>query len=462
MTLHVQLPRTWGPERRYALDWIVGYRLGLEATYEEMERADTVLTCEGAPGSIVISEGLFRHSEGTWEGYQPLSSRLGDAEVLDGGQPLPVIFGVPLPSGRWWSEEGDRTSLGIDLVGTVFWCLTRLEELVTLDRDVHGRFPDAAALSVREGRAHRPLVDETVALFAALLSRRWPQISLSKKSATLTATFDVDVPFTVSDVPARVTLRSIGSDLIRRHNPALAIQRTVAWAARPLGGERLDPHDSFDFLMDSLEAKGMRGSFNFIPSITEEVDGDHHVGQPHVQALMKRISGRGHALGFHPSYFTMGDPTRLKREFDLLLAASEKLGIQQSAWGGRQHYLRWRAKDSWVAWQEAGLQYDSSVGFNGRFGFRAGTCHSYLAWDHASRKTLALVERPLIVMDAARIPSEYHVEILEGAYQEIRDLALACKRHGGEMMLLWHNSNVLTARHRRIFSTALEAAGVVA
>jgi hypothetical protein len=463
VTFHIQHPRTWSPERRYALQWMLGQRLGQELTFEEGSRQDTVLTLVGAPGALVISEGLFLQPDGSWTGFVSPVSRLDECPTVDGTEILPVIFGSLLPSGRWWSEEGETTRLGIDVIGTVFWCLTRLEELVSSDRDCHGRFPDSAALGVREGWANRPLADESLALLASLLVRRWPQLQLAQKSATMMVSFDVDVPFSVTDVPAKIVLRSIASDLIRRQNPALAFQRAGAWMTRSLGGWRFDPHDSFDFLMDTLEARGIKGSFNFIPSISSmDVDGDHHVRQPHVQALMKRISDRGHALGLHPSYFTMGDPERLKREFDLLLSTADGLGIQQSVWGGRQHYLRWRVQDSWSAWQEAGLHYDSSVGFNSRFGFRAGTCHAYAAWDHASRKPMALMERPLIVMDVARIPTEFDIETLEDTCQDIRDLSLLCKRHGGEMVLLWHNSSVLTTRHRRIFSTAIEAAGGVA
>ena len=86
---------------------------------------------------------------------------------------------------------------------------------------------------------------------------------------------------------------------------------------------------------------------------------------------------RGHEIGLHPSYRTYLSPQQIKREFRILRHEAELAGIRQEQWGGRQHFLRWKAPDTWQGWEEAGLQYDSTLGYSDRPGFRCGTCYEY-------------------------------------------------------------------------------------
>ena len=70
-----------------------------------------------------------------------------------------------------------------------------------------------------------------------------------------------------------------------------------------------------------------------------------------------------------------------KKEFERLISVAEEEGICQDVWGGRQHYLRWEAPTTWRAWEEAGLDYDSTLTFADHAGFRCGVCFEYPVYD---------------------------------------------------------------------------------
>lgn len=61
----------------------------------------------------------------------------------------------------------------------------------------------------------------------------------------------------------------------------------------------------------------------------------------------------------HPSYQASFDAEVWQQEFARLCAATNGIPIT----GGRQHYLRFRAPDTWRMWEKAGLAYDSTLSY---------------------------------------------------------------------------------------------------
>jgi hypothetical protein len=121
----------------------------------------------------------------------------------------------------------------------------------------------------------------------------------------------------------------------------------------------------------------------------------------------------------------------------------------------RQHYLRWRNPITWRNWDQAGLDYDSSLGFADRPGFRCGTCYEYPVFDLQERRPPRLRERPLVVMETTLL--EYLRLGLGGLPERILELERRCRLFDGEMTLLWHNDRLLPRRARRAFRSVLGA-----
>jgi hypothetical protein len=125
-------------------------------------------------------------------------------------------------------------------------------------------------------------------------------------------------------------------------------------------------------------------------------------------------------------------------------------GIRQSAWGGRQHYLRWENPSTWCNWETAGLDYDTTLAYADRIGFRTGTCHEYGVFDLLERRPLRLRERPFQVMDRSLF--EYMRLPADAAMDAVVGVATECRRYGGTLGILWHNNQPLTARDKRWYA----------
>jgi hypothetical protein len=144
------------------------------------------------------------------------------------------------------------------------------------------------------------------------------------------------------------------------------------------------------------------------------------------------LQNEGHEIGVHPGYTTFLMPSILQQEKGRFEKACGTRII-----GGRQHFLRFRTPDTWRHWGQAGMQYDSTLGYADREGFRCGTCHPYKPFDLEQDRVLDILEIPLIVMDTTLI--EYRKMTVGQGRECILEFARKCVEAEGTFTLLWHN-----------------------
>jgi len=438
VTLVVEAPAAYEPERRYVLEVVLGEWLGQQWRLEPAERSDVRLSLDG--GSVLLPDVLFATPRDEWLTAASLPrlplARCGDVPVLygvaDGEQPIRV--------------EGDTVSVAVDVLGSAFFMLTRLEEHVVATRDRYGRFPADAAVAHRAGLLGIPIVDVYVDLLWEALTRRWPRLRRPQRTYRVALTHDVDDPIARFGRGPRDLVRQLGGDVVLRRDLALPARRIASWAAGSRDGRRLDPHNTFDFLMDVSERHGLASAFYFMVAdgTPDAEDPPYPIDHPWIAELMTRIHRRGHELGYHPTDI---DPERTVRGFERLRAAAERAGVGQAVWGGRQHYLRWESPTTWRTWERAGLDYDRTLSYPDHIGFRTGTCHAYTVFDLLERRPLRLRERPFQVMD--RTVFEYMGLEPAAAHAAVAEIAAQCRRHEGELCLLWHNNVVMSAAQKR-------------
>lgn len=441
----------------------MGTILGLEYRAEPSTATATEIRVDGPDDGrrLTVAEGLFALPEELWltvaslpHGPLPrwqVQEDLPGAVTTSGD--LPVLFGTA-NEGAWLHHDEGGAWLGVDVFGTALFMVSRYEELVVEERDVYGRFPASASLAAREGFLDRPIVDELAEMLWACLRRLWPRLQRRPKQPRLLVSHDVDWPRSPRDGLLTILRSTLGRALRARHDEAAA--QLMAFAARVTGRHELDPYDTFDWLMDVSEELGLRSAFYFIAGRTAgRVDGEYDLDDPWVRRLLRRVAERGHEIGLHPSFESYRDSAQVRREFERLLHVARQLGIRQNEWGGRQHFLRWEAPTTWRAWAEAGLTYDSSLGFADRVGFRSGTCHEHQVFDLRWRRPLPLRERPLVVMEATLLDRKYMGLGHEEAVQMTKELRATCERFGGDFTLLWHNSTLLTEVDRRAYQAII-------
>ena len=109
----------------------------------------------------------------------------------------------------------------------------------------------------------------------------------------------------------------------------------------------------------------------------------------------------------------------------------------------------------WRAYEYVGLKSDSTLTFAGCAGFRCGVCYPYKVYDLVERRTMDVVERPLIVMDGTLF--EYMKLSNEEALEICIGLAEQCRKYDGEFIFLWHNTMLYDKGKKDFYIKLLES-----
>lgn len=469
--LEVCAPATHEPERRYVLDVVLREWLGLEYELVPWDRHGVSIFLHGdARGlEVALPDVLFSGPASDWltERSMPvpplprvaLGSRWlddpdGGRARAAGNPPVPILFAETSDYADLFRETPTGIAFAADIFGSVFYMLSRYEEIARRYRDEHDRYPAYASLASIEGFLERPVVDEYVEALWIALHALWPTLERPSPAFRLQLTHDVDQPWAALGRPAAGVLHSLTGDLIRRRDPALAWHRTGSLIAARAGRLDGDPYSTFDLLMDTSERHGLQSTFYFLAGTGGARDGRYRLSDPPIRRLLERIHARGHEIGLHASYGSYGSPDAIEGELAALTAACLNAGIEQAAWGVRQHYLRFEAPTTWRAHEAAGLAHDSSLGFADHTGFRAGTGREFPVYDPVERRPMKLRERPLVIMDATVFG--YMGLGLEAAARSAREIVDASRSFGSDAVLCYHNSTLASGRQRAYYRDLID------
>lgn len=462
--LLISCSQRYDKERFYIFSVIFAEFLGITYECKQTAGKETMITLIGSPDERVLRwpDILFQTSDEEWGTALSLppsplpvwnvSRDLPEAKVVK--SLCPVIYGEPLDNQRWFEHSGQEIRLGLDIAGSIFFMLTRYEELIIPNRDEHGRFPARASLAYRENFLDRPIVDEYVEILWACMKRLWPNLERKKQIYRVWLSHDVDEPLAIVGRPWHKVFRSVMGDLIKRQSVDLAVQRLVT---RATGNYERDPYNTFAFIMDLSERYGLKSTFFFKAGCTNpRFDANYSLDNPWVQKLMRTIHERGHEIGLHPSYESYNRYEVMRAEYEKLVHSAEQLGIFQEQWGSRQHFLRWENPITWQILDEVGLDHDTTLGFADHVGFRCGTCREFPVFNLRTRQILRLRERPLIAMDTTMLATKYMGLQPEQIIEQIAHFGNICRQYGCDLRLLWHNTNLVEEWQQSLYIKILK------
>lgn len=447
--LKITLPANHIPERTYVLDTLFGHFLGLPYTLHIANQLESQLETriQLENGHLLIIEDHFFSRIPEEQGYlnavhlPRTVSYCSHALLVE--DDLPVLFGTAAIE-----VSHQQVRLGMDVVATIFFMLSRWEEVVVPDRDRHHRFPARESVSYRHGFLHRPIVNEHTELIWRLLLHLDLKNLRLKRDYRLFLTHDVDFLYRWKN--GFSMLRTLVGDIAHRRDWAQAYQ-TARQIGRLTIGNSLDPYDTFDWMMGLSEAYDLQSRFYWMSGGRTPHDNHYEITELKALDTMLNMKKRGHLIGFHPSYASYQDQEQWRLEKERLEQTFE-LKVTE----GRQHYLRFEAPTTWRIWEEAGMQVDSTLGYADAYGFRSGVCYEYPVFDVIRRKKLRLLERPLIAMDVTFLDEQYLHLPFEQIVEQITRLQRICARYRGDFVLLWHNSSLATQGDRLLYQTILE------
>ncbi|WP_411691416.1 polysaccharide deacetylase family protein [Acinetobacter gandensis] len=329
-----------------------------------------------------------------------------------------------------------------DILGLTYWMLNRLEEINRTDLDNHDRFPAINSHAYKYNYLDRPVVDEWLDILKQVIQKVWPNLKLKKHHFSIKVSHDVDAPSRFAfSTPAGV-IKSMASLILKNNNIKLALMAPFIYLSSKNKIHPLDPYNTFDWLMNISEKNNLKSAFYFICGRTDtSKDALYEPEHPIIKKMMLEIYNRGHEIGLHPSYNSYNKPEQIKFEAQRLKKVCKKLGIEQSQWGGRMHFLRWSHPTTLQAWNDAEMNYDSTLGYADRPGFRCGTCHEYTGFNPVTDSILNIKIRPLIVMDCTVVANRYlGLGYTKDALHKILEYKKICRRFNGNFTFLWHNS----------------------
>ncbi len=342
-------------------------------------------------------------------------------------EPLPVALYRDIASGKTMiSRRANRVHIAADVPATCFYFLSLENERRTPQRDRFQRFQRNFSPLGEEAYEY-PIVDRYAALLRRLLAdlapgevrSLWPRDT----SFAVALSHDVDRIRTWTFRKARRALRGKGrGDICRR---ATGLLRSIAYPENWRG--------NFDFI-SRLENKYNAASTFFMVSAHRcKLDPAYKLSSPRLRRGMARARERGCSFGLHGTIDSAARAGLLAGERDELQRYAGEVR------GGRQHYLRF-TDETPQRWLEAGLRYDSTLGFASHTGWRCGASLPFYV--HDGKKELPIVEIPLILMDTVLFLESKQSLSAAKAWRVIEQHLQETKQNNGLLTINWHNSDL--------------------
>jgi hypothetical protein len=446
------------------LSWIEDYlrdRFGTDLSLLPSMTDQVILRLKNSSGRIVFctcsGNGL----------PDPFNPAMAHWDARQGGWKVAIEADLPMPG---WEDQSvlerklpieeteDGYVVNYPILNVIFWALTRQEERNSrIDLDVHQRFPGSKSHAAQNGYLDRPFIDEWLFVIGQVIQRCWPDFRLAEHSFRLDLSHDVDRPSRYGEVSFVKACGRMAADFLHRRFGFSSLMAPWINLSSRQALSVWDPYNVFSWIMDLSEELGVKSEFLFIAGRTSpRFDADYEIESPKIRRLLREIHVRGHRIGLHPSYNTFQRPDLIKAEFDRLKTVCDQLKIQQKNWASRMHYLRIDTGLTFRACNDAGIDYDCTLGYADLPGFRSGTCFEYRGFDTDAGKAMKIKIRPLVLMEQTILSKSYlGLQSNADGLSLMQRLKNRCRAVRGVFSLLWHNSELATEDKKRMYRNIL-------
>lgn len=422
--LKIELPNNFVPERSYTVEVLFSEILGLTYSLEFTDRRDSMISYKGH--TLLIADAFWsaKKSEYSFLSLRRIPNRVSELPEGPHGGSMVAIYGTA--TCEWGFNNGINTvQCGIDIFASAFFMLSRWEESVITKRDKHGRFAYTSSLAWIHGFHHRPVVNEYTAFIRLFLEKSGYPVPVQRTTAQLVSTHDIDYVFKWNK--ATSWIRTLMGDLFKRHSMSLAFSNAGFFLKSPVS-KYSDPYNTYRKLIKDDQKTGAKSIFYFLMD-----DSNIKLLNQHSKWLFRKILSNGSIIGLHAGYNSYLPNGQLNKE-KLLLESLTGTKVTEN----RQHYLRFAVPETWNMQNKRGIAVDSSLYYPEAPGFRTGCCTEYSCFDIFHRTKLPIRERTLCFMDRSLFYPEWQEQ---GARQYLMELIHQVEKHGGDFVMLWHNSS---------------------
>ncbi len=319
----------------------------------------------------------------------------------------------------------DQAIIPVDIIANSFYFLSGWQEYYSTVRDKYGRFPYAASLQKKYQCITIPVVNYYFDILKAAIEQIY-QIQLKPVFAP-TASFTTCLTHDIDN--CQTAWRTEGLKALRQGKWAIL---------RKLLRQKITGRDNWanvPEIMQIVQDYRANSTFFFLANnkkYTGIANADYDIAHSRYQKWLKLLRQHNFEVGVHGSHITANQSGQLRAEM-------QKIALD--VWGNRFHYLRFEPQTTPYLLDEAGINYDSTLGFSEHFGFRHGTCFPFRLFDFKTQRAFKFREIPLQLMDATLHHPHYLQLQSEEVLPAITPMLQEIKKFNGCFTWLWHNEN---------------------
>tara|TARA_B110000285_G_scaffold110571_1_gene125555 strand:- start:615 stop:1883 length:1269 start_codon:yes stop_codon:yes gene_type:complete len=387
---------------QYTFDFIFKMR-GVE--YTLVESIDTFNDFQGAK----LNYSKQKCSDGI--SFTP-SGLLNETGIWNGN-----LVKVKIESVDYLSFNGNK-----DLVASVFYVLTRMEEYNCYSYDDHDRFPFSHSILKKYEWVEQAVCDRWASYIIVDLLK----VEVVKSKVEIIPTFDIDNTYAFKLKSGKRRALSKLKDVVKLDAKRITKRKSVE------NGEK-DPYDTFDKI---IEVGKQFSGVKVFWLIASEGSKDRNVPIENIQhrKLIKRVA-QSVEVNIHPSYGSFLNASQVMSERDGLESITGSSIVRS-----RQHFLRFQLPKSYRDLIDAGIRNDYSMGFAENVGFRSGTARAHNWFDLERNEVTELTLHPFTYMDGTLL--EYMSLTPEESKRRIQKLYAEIQNFGGDFIFLWHNETI--------------------
>ena len=331
-----------------------------------------------------------------------------------------------------------ENELGFDIINAIGLLLTDEVNRETSEEsyDRHERLIFNKSFQCKQNVVHIPLVNVYVLFLKSLLEKilsvyelpLWPD----GKKCAIGLSHDVDEPdkYAILKSPLFIENANFKNSFFINVRKAKAIIKRL-WDRNP------NDFWLFKEIMDEEEKLGVKSTFffasmNLFSEWGSRYDVAYEIDSPDFRKVFEEIVNRGFEIGLHASYNAYRDSNRFFIEKQKLTKISrfEVKGIRHHFW-----HLGRIIEQTFEMHEKTGFEYDSSITFNEKLGFRTNIAFPYPIWDKNGARTLKVIQLPVFCMDSNLFP---HPVEANDAVEKVKIYIETIKQFGGLGVIDWH------------------------
>lgn len=315
-----------------------------------------------------------------------------------------------------------------DLFSATFFLISRYEEYLSSEKDMHGRFKAVNSFAYKNSFLQKPVIDLWCFELKKIIAEKFGNQLNTQKEFEYIATFDIDNAFAYK---YKGVFRTVANS-IREIGKLDFKQLFTRW--KVILGFLKDPFDTYDYIFNAIETNELKSIFFFLI-------GDYHKHDKNLNYKKKRFKdliswiNQKTEVNIHPSYHS-------NKNFEFINIEKKRLEliVEKKIESSRQHYLKLSFPETYRSLINANICNDYTMGYSEQPGFRASTCTPFNFYDLEIEEKTNLKIYPFAYMEVT-----FHTYLKMNPVDSVKiieKMIEAVKEVNGTFISIWHNETL--------------------